>query len=219
MKRKSKWIWSGIFLSIFLIILIAFFFHAAILFHAGKFMAPEGDYEADVAILEGSEYVSTGMVVQGLNLLSSGKVKRLVIVLHRIARLHRPYGLNTDYANLVRKELQDHGLKETDFKIIETPIRNPVTLTAARAAVDALSRENVKSAILLSSGFHTRRSFLAYKFAGIPHQIKIFPTACFTEYELDQWWEKYPGVRDFGTEVLKLAYYLVGGYIPLKLSY
>ena len=65
---------------------------------------------------------------------------------------------------------------------------NPVTLTAARVALDALSRENVKSAILLSSGFHTRRSFLAYQFAGIPLQIKIFPTACFTEYELDQWW-------------------------------
>jgi len=156
-------------------------------------------------------------VAQGAG--STRKVKRLVIVLHRIARLHRPYGLNTDYANLVRKELEDHGLKETDFKIIEAPIRNPVTLTAARVAWDALSRENVKSAILISSGFHTRRSFLAYQFAGIPHQIKIFPTACFTEYELDQWWEKYPGIRDFSTEALKLAYYLVGGYIPLKLSY
>ena len=219
MKKKSKWIWSGIFLSILLIIIIAFFFRAAILFHVGKFMAPEGDYEADVAIIDASEYVSTGMVVQGLNLLSSGKVKRLVIVLHRIARLHRPYGLNIDYANIVRKELQDHGLKETDFKIIETTIRNPVTLTAARTALDALSRENVKSAILLSSGFHTRRSFLAYQFAGIPLQIKIFPTACFTEYELDQWWASYHGVRDFGTEVLKLVYYLVGGYIPLKFSY
>ncbi len=32
--------------------------------------------------------------------------------------------------------------------------------------------------------FSTRRSFLAYQFAGIPLQIKIFPTACFTEYEL-----------------------------------
>jgi len=219
MKRKSKWIWIGIFLSIFLIIILAFLFHAAILSHAGKFMAPEGNYEADVAILVGSEYVSTGMVVQGLNLLSSGKVKRLVIVLHRIARLHRPYGLNTDYANLVRKGLQDYGLKETDFKIIEAPIRNPVTLTVARVALDALSRESVKSAILLSPGFHTRRSFLAYQFAGIPHQIKIFPSACFTEYDLDQWWESYPGIRDFGTEALKLAYYLVGGYIPLKFSY
>ena len=117
------------------------------------------------------------------------------------------------------KALQDHGLKETDFKIIKTPIRNPVTLTAAKVALDALSRENVKSAILVSSGFHTRRSFLAYQFAGIPHQIKIFPTACFTEYERNQWWAKYPGIRDFGTEVFKLAYYLAGGYIPLKLSY
>jgi hypothetical protein len=219
MKRKSKWIWSGISLSIFLMLIIAFFFHTAIFFHAGKFMAPEGDYKADVAILEDSEYIPAGMMVQGLNLLSSGKVNRLVIVLHRVARLQRPYGLNKDYANLVAKELQNHGLKESDFKIIETPIINPVTLMAARITLDALSRENVKSAILLSSGFHTRRSFLAYQFVGIPLKIKIFPTTCFTEYKLDQWWESYTGVRDFGTEVLKLAYYLIGGYIPLKFSY
>jgi len=219
MKRKSKWIWSGVFLSISLIIIITFLFHTAILSHAGRFMAPDGDYEADVAILEDSEYVPTGMMVQGLNLLSSGKVKRLVIVLHRVARLNRPYGLHTDYANLVAKELKNHGLKETDFKIIETPIINPVTLTAARGALDALSKENVKSAILVSSGFHTRRSFLAYQFAGTPLKIKIFPTACFTEYKLYQWWESDAGVRDFGIEALKLAYYLIGGYIPLKFSY
>ncbi|MEI7635677.1 MAG: hypothetical protein WCJ37_00090 [Syntrophus sp. (in: bacteria)] len=200
-------------------IVIAFFFHTAILFHAGKFMAPGGDYKADVVIIEGTDFVPTGMVVQGLNLLSAGKVKRLAIVLHRIARSHRAYGLDTDYANIVRKELLDQGLKEMDFKIIEAPIRNPVTLTAAHAALDALARENVKSAILISPGFHTRRSFLAYQYAGIPHKIKIFPTACFTEYELDQWWEKYNAIRDFGAEVGKLAYYLVGGYIPWKLSY
>lgn len=219
MKRKSKSILGGIFLSVFLTMVIACFFRAAILTDVGKFMAPEGDYEADVAILDGSDYVSTELVAQGLKLLSSGKTKRLVIVLHRISRLHRPYGLNTDYANLVGKELQDHGLKETDFKIIEVPMRNPVTLTSARVALDALSRENVKSGILISTGFHTRRSFLAYQFAGIPHQIKIFPFACFTEYELDRWWEKYPAIREFGTEVLKLAYYMVGGYIPFKFSY
>jgi len=57
------------------------------------------------------------------------------------------------------------------------------------------------------------------QFAGIPLQIKIFPTACFTEYEPDQWWTGYSGIRDFGIEAWKLAYYLVGGYIPLKFSY
>jgi len=219
MKRKSRWIWSGVFLSILLIVIIAVFFDTAILSHAGKFMAPEGDYEADVAIIEDSAYVPTGMMAKGLNLLSSGKVKRLVIVLHRIGRLHRPYGLDTDYSNLVAKELKNHGLKETDFKIIETPINNPVTLTAARVALDALSREDVKSAILVSSGFHTRRSFLAYQFVGIPLKIKIFPIACFTEYKLYQWWESDAGARDFVIEVLKLAHYLIGGYIPLKFSY
>jgi hypothetical protein len=72
---------------------------------------------------------------------------------------------------------------------------------------------------LFPAGFHTRRSFLAYQLAGIPHQIKIFPAACFTEYELDKWWERYPAIRDFGAEALKLAYYLVGRHIPLKFSY
>lgn len=182
-------------------------------------MAPESDHEADVAILEGAEYVSTGMVLQGLNLLSSGKVKRLVIVLQRISRSHRPYGFDTDYANFVRKNLMEQGLKETDFQIFETPIRNPVTLTEARVVLDALSREKVKSAILLSPGFHTRRSFLAYQFVGTTHQIKIFPSACFTEYELNHWWKKDLGIRDFRAEVLKLSYYLVGGHIPLKFSY
>jgi len=218
-KVKRSGIWSWIFLSIFLVIVLAFFFHETILFHAGKFMAPDGDYKADVAIIEGNEFVPAGMVVRGLNLLSSGRVKRLVIVLQSIAGLHRPYGLNMGYANIVSKELQDHGLKETDFIIIETPIRNPVTLTAARVALDALSRDNIKSAVLLSQGFHTRRSFLAYQFAGTPRKIKIFPAACFTEYEPDEWWKRYPGIRDFGTEALKLAYYLAGGYIPLKLTY
>lgn len=71
-RGEGPGIWSGIFLLIFLIIITAFFFHAEILFHAGKFMAPKGDYEADVAILDGTDFVSTGMVVQGLNLRSSG---------------------------------------------------------------------------------------------------------------------------------------------------
>lgn len=210
-------IWSRIFLSIFLVIVLAFFFHETILFHAGKFMAPGGDYEADVAVIEGSDSVPEGMMTRGTDLLSSGRVKRLVVVLHRVAVLHRPYGLNTGYADLVSKKLKDKGLKDSDFKIIETPIRNPVTLTEARVVLDHLSRENVKSAILLSQGFHTRRSYLVYRFAGTSFQIKIFPDACFTEYEPDLWWKNYAGIRDFATETGKLAYYLIGGYIPLKL--
>jgi hypothetical protein len=39
--RKAKWIWSGVFLSIFLIVIIVFFY-PVILSHAGTFMACDG---------------------------------------------------------------------------------------------------------------------------------------------------------------------------------
>ena len=218
MRRRSKWILSAILLLAFPAALV-FFFHQEILLKAGKFMAPGGNYEADVAVIEGSDYLSEGMAIRGIHLFSSGRVKRIVVVLHRIAELHRPYGLNGGYTDLVSRKLRDKGLKDSDFKIVETPIRNPVTLTEARVVMDHLSREKVKSAILVSPGFHTRRSCLAYRFAGTPFQIEVFPDACFTEYEPDQWWKDYAGIRDFATETGKLAYYLVGGYIPLRLSY
>jgi len=217
--RKSKWIWGGICFFIFIITIFVFIFHETILLKAGSFMAPAGDHKAEVAILEGTEFISTGAMTNGMDLLSSGKVKRIVIVLQNIAPAHRPYGINGNYPDIVLQKLKNIGLKETEAKVIVVPIRRPVTLKEAEVVLKALSKENIKSAILLSPGFHTRRSYLAYQHVGLPLQIKIFPSACFTNYQLDNWWVQEPGVRDFTVELLKLGYYLVGGYIPFKFSY
>jgi hypothetical protein len=219
MKNGAKWIWGGICFFLLLIVIVIFSFRVTILIQAGKFMAPGGDYIADVAIMEGTEFIDRGIVESGMNLLQSGKVKRIVAVLHRIAPSHRPFALNEDYPNLVKKELEAIGLKEGDFKIIVTHIHHPISLTAATGALEVLSKEHVKSAILLSPGFHTRRSFLIYQHVGTPYQIKIFPSACFKAYQLDQWWSQEQGLRDFTAELLKLAYYLAGGHIPLKFDY
>ena len=59
-------------------------------------MAPEGNYIADVAILEGNEFIDRDIVMSGINLLSSGKVKRIIVVLYLIAPSHRPFALNED---------------------------------------------------------------------------------------------------------------------------
>ena len=217
--RKSKWIWGGICLFVFIITIFVFIFRETILLKAGSFMAPAGDYKADVAILEGAEFIRTGIITSGMDLLSSGKVKRIVIVLQNIAPAGRPYGINGNYPDTVLQKLKNLGLKEMEFKVIVVSTRHPVTLKEAEVVLEALSKENIKSAILLSPGFHTRRSYLAYQYVGIPLQIKIFPSACFTEYQLNNWWVQESGVRDFTIELLKLGYYLAGGYIPFKFSY
>jgi uncharacterized SAM-binding protein YcdF (DUF218 family) len=217
--RKSKWILGGICIFLVTVTILAFIFRGTILSEAGNFMAPGGDYKADVAILEGNEFIHRGIVMSGMNLLSSGKVKRLIVVLYLIAPSHRPFALNEDYPSLVKKEMEALGLRERDFRIIVTHIHSPITLTAARGAVETISKEGIKSAILLSQGFHTRRSYLIYQHVCIPFQIKIFPSACFSSYQLDHWWSQENGLRDFAAEFLKLVYYLAGGYIPFKFSY
>jgi hypothetical protein len=219
MTRNTRWIWGGILLSLWIIFTIIFLFRESILLEAGKFMAPEGDYVADVAILEGAEFIHRDVVENGVNLLRLGKVNRIVIVLHNIAQSHRPFAFNENYNDLITQELEGLGLKEDEFKIIVTHIHHPVTLTEAQQALETLSQEGVKSAILLSQGFHTRRSFLSYQYLGSTLQIKIYPHACFDEYQLDKWWTQDRGVRDFTEESQKLVYYLIMGYIPFKFSY
>jgi hypothetical protein len=215
--KKSKWISFGICLLI--IAILAFAFRETILLRAGRFMAPVGDYKADVVILEGSEFISSGLIADGIELLSSGKVKRIVIVLQNISPSDKPYGLQVNYPEIVKQKLRDAGIRETDFKIIVVPIISPITLKEAQRVLKALSHDNVRSAILLSQAFHTRRSYLVYQHEGMPLNIKIFPCASFNSYNLNNWWFQETGARDFTVELLKLGYYLVRGYIPLKLSY
>lgn len=217
--RKSKWIWGVTFLLVLIISIFIYLFRETILIKAGNFMAPAGDYEADAVILEGAEFISTGAVTSGMSLLSAGKVKRIIIVLQDIAPAHRPYGINGNYPDVVGQKLKNVGLHEKEFKILVVPVRKPITLKEAEVVLKDLSSEKIQSAILLSQGFHTRRSYLAYQYIGKPLHIKIFPNACFTNYPFNKWWTQESGVRDFTTECLKLAYYLAGGYIPFKFSY
>ena len=219
MKSKSKRILAVSFLSLIILVAAAYFFRVPILQKAGDFMAPRGEYTADIAILEGADFLHRSIADAGIDLLKSRKVKRLAVVLHNINPKHRPYGYNDDYPEMVRREIRKRGLVEGDFEIIVTHIHNPITLTAAQGAMKVLAKSNIKSAILLAPGFHTRRSYLVYQYAANPYHITIYPQACFGEYGSEKWWTQDFGKRDFAAESAKLAYYLIWGHIPFKLSY
>lgn len=185
-------------------------------------MAPESNQiegVADIVILEGTGTVGKGVVSKGVELLSSGKAKHMAIILHNIGKNHWPFAFHEDYPSSVRRELQKFGLKDSDFTIIVTPIRNPVTLTAAKGALKILAKNGVKKAILVSPGFHMRRSFLIYQHLSISLNIKIYPVASLDKYPLNNWWNHDNGPRDFLSELQKLVLYMAKGYIPLKLSY
>lgn len=218
MKKLLKWT-GGIVVSIVLLAVVAYACRDPLLTGAGHFMAPTGDYAADVVILEGADYIRTGFIQTGMDLLKSGKVKKIIVVIHRIAPAHRPFGINGDYPDVVGRKLLENGLKEEQFRIIVAPIRHPVTLKEAQFVLNALIGEKIASAILVAPSFHTRRSYLAYQHVGRTMQIQIYPQASFTETRQEGWWTDQSARRDFAAESVKLAYYLVKGHIPLKFSY
>ena len=218
MKTKTKWVWAAICLTTLVAVILGYSFSEALLIRAGKFMAPQGTGTADVAILEGAESAETGAVNVAINLLSSGRASCMVVVLHRLSEDRKLFALDEEYSSLVKKRLRTLGLAEKQFMVVVTPVHHPITLIEATIVLKALSREGAKNAFLLSNGFHTRRSFLVYQYVGRPLAINIIPLAYFNDFQLDNWWRHEEGLREFLSELFKLVYYEIRGYIPARVD-
>jgi len=189
--------------------------YKTILIAAGNFLAPEGTGNADVVIVENSELIRAKGVETGRDLLSSGRANRLVIV-YQNSENERIFDRPLNYNLLLTQKLEPLGLKKEQIQVIEVPTDHPITLTEARTVLSNLSRSGVKSAILLAEGFHTRRSYWAYKQVGLSLGIKIIPCPYFIKYQRENWWTKIKGVHEFAFESLKFIYYVLRGYVPVR---
>jgi uncharacterized SAM-binding protein YcdF (DUF218 family) len=121
-----------------------------------------------------------------------------------------------DYPLLVANNLETLGLQKKQFEIITVPGKHPVTLTEAEIVLSQIGKKRIKSAILITEGFHTRRSYWVYKRTGSYVGIEIIPYPYFPTYPKEMWWQQSEGTRDFFQESYKFIYYLVRGYLPLK---
>ena len=168
-------------------------------------------------ILEGNQVVKKGALNAGMRLLVDGKAKRMVVVLHHPSKENQVFALENRYTQLLINELQNLGLGKEKVQVISAPIDgHPITLTEARFVVNKLSQNGTRSAILVSEGFHTRRSFWVYRGEGARVALHVIPYPYFVEYESNSWWREAQGVSAFVNESLKLAYYLVREYVSTK---
>ena len=209
--RKINLFFAFLFVAIVFLLLS----YKTILIEAGNFLAPERNGKADVVILGGSELIKWNAVKMGIGLLSSEKVNRLVVVVHQVSENAKPFAL-PDYPLLISKNLEDLGLKKNQFLIITVPINHPTTVTEARNVLLILSQNGVRSAILLAEGFHTRRSYWAYKQVGLALGIEVIPCPYFANYRKDIWWQQIDVLYEYVIQLLKYIYYLIRGYIPFK---
>ena len=191
-----------------------FFYYKTILIGTADYLAPERVGKADVVILEGDVIITSKAVKVGLNLLSSGKANFFVLVTHEDEG--KEMFAIPDYHLLLANKLEVLGLKKKQFEIITTPGKHPITLTEAEIVLSQISKKGIKSAILITEGFHTRRSYWAYKRTGSYVDIEIIPCPYFAKYQKETWWQQDEGIRDYFEESYKFIYYLLRGYLPLK---
>jgi hypothetical protein len=194
--------------------ILLFFFHPTILCAGGRYLAPEGKGRADVVILEGSEVIKERTVRVGMELISSGRAKKLAVVYQESEE--RALGLPPDYDLFLIKKISELGLKKDQISVYVVPREHPITLNEARIVLSKLAKDKTSNAIVLTENFHTRRSYWVYKQVGKPLGIDIIPYPHFTRFKIDGWWQKAEGIRDFLGEWMKLLYYVLRGYIPIK---
>ncbi len=220
MKRSSGKILVVLLAIVLAVLLLAPFLYQPVLTAAGEFLAAAGKTAgvAEVAVVEGEAWMEQAAVGRAADLLRSWKVRQALFVLHEYPAGSRVFALPGDYPERVRKELARLPLPDGRFQVVSVPVRHPVTLAEAQSVTALLKKNGVRSVVLLAKGFHMRRSLLVYRHVAAPLKIQVIPMAYFTTYSADRWWQSDDGVRDFFSEWLKLAYYQVRGYIPIKFS-
>lgn len=183
-------------------------------------MAPCSIERAEVVILDGSQIPKKGAINAGLRLLLNGKAKRLFVVIHQPVESLKLFVLEREYAQLLVNESDRIGLEKVRFQIVVVPSNgHPVTLNEARFVVTILSKDEIRSAILLSKGFHTRRSFGIYSQEGARVGLRVIPLPYFNKYKDDNWWQHAEGVHDLFEQYIKLFYYVIRGYVSIKYLY
>ncbi|MGA9351104.1 MAG: YdcF family protein [Anaerolineae bacterium] len=123
-------------------------------------------------------------------------------------RLNIP-GIRAEYAELMKTEAMWQGVPED--QILTAPGIAETTYEEALAIRQLSEERGLRSLIVVTDPFHTRRARMAFRdaFRNTGIAVMVRP-ANESEYHPDSWWQTRDGLRDTWTEYLKLALYLAG---------
>jgi len=88
--------------------------------------------------------------------------------------------------------------------ILET---EPITLNAGRQIRDRLATEQVRSLIVVTSGFRSRRTSLVYHTLLADAGTQVYCAPVFDRRTPERWTETWHGIQEVTEEFLKLQYY------------
>jgi uncharacterized SAM-binding protein YcdF (DUF218 family) len=133
---------------------------------------------------------------------------RLLVVSNE--RLHT-HGLDITWLELYRAGRAAPSLPESDLIVIDPPPDN--TIHEAQRAAELLSERGLRSALLVTDAFHSRRSALLFRPIFARRGLKIHSTPAPDQLELAHWWSTPLAARRTAEEWTKLAaYFFQGAY-------
>jgi hypothetical protein len=203
LKRKEIWAptWRGWLVVLALIVGICFF---ALKFTA-PFLSPDKPIGAEVLVIEG--WVDEYCLQTAMGLERTNHYKLIICAGGPIEK-----GLNTEvygsYANLGAARMRTLGYTGTNLVVVASPVAlKDRTYHSALATKDYLLRNTTFRRIdLLSSGVHSRRSWMLYRLAcGKAIEVGVYSIDD-PDFNFDRWYKTSAGVRTVLAEVIGYLY-------------
>jgi hypothetical protein len=85
--------------------------------------------------------------------------------------------------------------------------REPISLNAAMQIRDVLAGQKVKSVIVVTPGFRSRRSMMVYDSVLAPAGITVRCSPVFGQKTADNWTQTWHGIQEVLQQFIKLQYY------------
>ncbi len=197
--RRGRW-WVFSILGFFLALVLT---HPLWLGAAARFLIvdePIGQADVVVALSGGSLRVG-----RGIELYREGRAKKLFLPFDLQDRLGF---LGMSIPEAVRANALSLGIRPEDLIL-----QDGVTSTQEDALVsrEVLEKHEFRSAVILTSAFHSRRAAFTFKrvFRGSPVQISIASVPLEEEdYVLDRWWTRERELVFVVNEYIKIVLYL-----------
>jgi hypothetical protein len=117
---------------------------------------------------------------------------------------------NVDEAYSVHKGFVDvmaRIARLPDIEIIPIQEREPISLNAAKEIRDFLVRKQIKSVVVVTPGFRSRRSKLVYDTVLEPAGIVVGCVPVFGTKTSGTWTETWHGIQEVAEQFSKLQYY------------
>ena len=93
-----------ILLSVIILSFGLFIFYRPILKGVGGFLAPKSQGSADLVIVAGNQIIKNAAFDTSIRLLSLGKAKRMVVVLHLPPKEGQLFGIQESYPQHIKRE-------------------------------------------------------------------------------------------------------------------